>query len=105
MKFSIKDFFGKCDQIRHFLWVCSDLLKKPLIKNFIFLCSDINLGLSSRQSLFQLYLAHAFYGLRTSKEGVCPWPISLDSAGSHNFPDVSIFSEEFENFYTIFKEP
>ena len=34
MKFSIKDFFSKCDQIR-------SLLKKSLMKNFIFLCSEI----------------------------------------------------------------
>ena len=39
MKFSIKDFFSKCDQIRNFLcflriWV--HLLKKSLIENFIF---------------------------------------------------------------------
>ena len=34
MKFSIKDFFGKYDQIRSFLW--SRLLSKSLMKNFIF---------------------------------------------------------------------
>ena len=39
MKFSIKDFFSKCDQIRSPLWIWSHLLKKSLIKNFIFLCS------------------------------------------------------------------
>ena len=39
MKFSIKDFFSKCDQIRSFLRIWSHLLKKPLMKNFIFLCS------------------------------------------------------------------
>ena len=33
MKFSIKDFFSKCDQIRSFL-------KKSLMENFIFLCSE-----------------------------------------------------------------
>ena len=36
MKFSIKDFFRKCDQIRRFLWICSHLLKKSLMENFIF---------------------------------------------------------------------
>ena len=36
MKFSIKDFFSKCDQIRSFLWIWSHLLKKSLMKNFIF---------------------------------------------------------------------
>ena len=36
MKFYIKDFFSKCDQIRSFLRICSHLLKKSLMENFIF---------------------------------------------------------------------
>ena len=36
MKFSIKDFFSKCDQIRSLLQICSHLLKKSLIVNFVF---------------------------------------------------------------------
>ena len=36
MKFSIKDFFIKCDQIRRKLRIWSHLLKKSLMKNFIF---------------------------------------------------------------------
>ena len=36
MKFSIKDFYSKCDQIRSFLPIWSDLLKKSLMKNLIF---------------------------------------------------------------------
>ena len=36
MKFSIKDFFSKCDKIRSFLRIWSHLLKKSLIENFIF---------------------------------------------------------------------
>ena len=36
MKFCIKDFFSKCDQIRSFLRIWSCLLKKSLIQNFIF---------------------------------------------------------------------
>ena len=36
MKFSIKDFFSKCDQIRSFLQIFSHLLKKSLMENFIF---------------------------------------------------------------------
>ena len=35
MKFSIKDFFSKCDQIRRFLQICSHLLKKSLMENLI----------------------------------------------------------------------
>ena len=36
MKFSIEDFFSKCDQIRRKLLIWSHLLKKPLMENFIF---------------------------------------------------------------------
>ena len=36
MKFSIKDFFSKCDQIRSFLRIWSHLLNKSLMENFIF---------------------------------------------------------------------
>ena len=36
MKFSIKDFFSKCDQIRSFQRIWSPLLKKSLMENFIF---------------------------------------------------------------------
>ena len=36
MKFSIKGFFSKCDQIRRKLWIWSHLLKKSFMENFIF---------------------------------------------------------------------
>ena len=36
IKFSIMNFFGKCDQIRSFLCIWSHLLKKLLMENFIF---------------------------------------------------------------------
>ena len=36
MKFFIKAFFSNCDQIRSFLLICSYLLKKSLLENFIF---------------------------------------------------------------------
>ena len=39
MKFSIKDFFSKCDQMRSSLRIWSHLLKKSLMENFHFLCS------------------------------------------------------------------
>ena len=39
MKFSIKDFLSKFDQIRSFLRIGSHLLKTSLMENFIFLCS------------------------------------------------------------------
>ena len=36
IKFSIKDFFSKSDQIRSFPRISSHLLKKSLMENFIF---------------------------------------------------------------------
>ena len=36
MKFSIKNFSSKCDQIHRKLWIWSHLLKKSLTENFIF---------------------------------------------------------------------
>ena len=36
MKFTIKDFFSKCDQICSFLRIWSHLLKESLMENFVF---------------------------------------------------------------------
>ena len=36
MKFTIKDFFRKCDQLRSFQHIWSQLLNKSLMENFIF---------------------------------------------------------------------
>ena len=36
MKFSVKDFFSKCDQIHRKLRILSDLLKNYLMENIIF---------------------------------------------------------------------
>ena len=41
MKFPIKDLFSKCEHIRSFLRIWSYLLKKSLMKNFIF-CAVVN---------------------------------------------------------------
>ena len=41
MKFSIKDFSSKCDQIRSFLQIWSHLLEKYLMENFIFCTVNI----------------------------------------------------------------
>ena len=45
MKFSLKDFLSKCDQIRSILRIWSDLLKKSLTENFIF-CAEYLANLS-----------------------------------------------------------
>ena len=43
MKFSIKDFFSKCDRIRRKLRIWSHLLKKSLMENLVF-CVVIRLN-------------------------------------------------------------
>ena len=49
MKFSIKDFFSKCNQIRRKLRIWSHLLKKSLMGNFVF-CAVLVIG----RSLFEV---------------------------------------------------
>ena len=41
IKFSIRNFSSKCDQIRSFTWILLHLQKKFLVENFIF-CAAIN---------------------------------------------------------------
>ena len=41
MKFSIKDFFSKCDEIHSFLRILLHLRKKSLMENFIFCEVDV----------------------------------------------------------------
>ena len=50
MKFSIKDFFSKCDQIRKKLQIWSHLLKKSLMENFIFVAVICTVGTCSNCS-------------------------------------------------------
>ena len=42
VKFSIKGFFSKCDQIRSLLRIWSHLLKKSLMENFIFCAMKVS---------------------------------------------------------------
>ena len=49
MKFCIKEFFGKCNQIRRKLRIWSHLLKKPLMENVIF-CEVLSVGISSTET-------------------------------------------------------
>ena len=60
MKFSIKDFFSKCDQIRRKLRIWSHLLNKSLMENFIFYAVSYELvincfwGIDDRQKALSL---------------------------------------------------
>ena len=72
MKFSIKDFFTKCDEICRKLRIWPHLLKKTLIKNFIFcaafwlranIIEELTLLISKRKSQLCLF---------PSLRGKCP---------------------------------
>ena len=67
MKFSTKDFFSKCDQISRKLQIWSHLLKKSLMKNFIFV-PYITKHLAQNYELKQadLFYANLFTSLEAS---------------------------------------
>ena len=59
MRFFIKDFFSKCDQIRRKLRIWSHLLKKSLMENFIFCAApqqsnDIDCGVYLCVNIYKL---------------------------------------------------
>ena len=57
MKFSMKNFFSKCEQIRRNLRIWSHLLKKSLMENFIFCAvQDNGQYLQSNQNYFSITL-------------------------------------------------
>ena len=69
MKFNIKNFFSKCDQICSILRICSHLMRKSLMENFIFcacvLFSAVYTNRESQPSLYpiclmKLYLVHKY---------------------------------------------
>ena len=67
MKFSIKNFFSKCDQIRRFLRIWSHLLKKSSMEKFIF-CAviNVNLGMSPHDYLNKINMQQDRENVRMS---------------------------------------
>ena len=59
MKFSIKDFFSKCDQIRRKLRIWSNLLKKSLMEKFVF-CAVVALEKYQITSWYKVALKNMF---------------------------------------------
>ena len=51
MKFFLKDFFSQCDQIRGFLRIWLNLLKKSQMENFIFCAGIIFHGFDTKMAL------------------------------------------------------
>ena len=61
IKFSIKDFFSKCDQIRRKLQIWSHLLKKSLIENFDFCAEKLNQNRSLLVFFIRIYISISHY--------------------------------------------
>ena len=58
MKFSIKDFCSNCDQIRRNMRIWSHLLKKSLIKSFIFCAFYVKSVLETSSSVYFVDIFH-----------------------------------------------
>ena len=56
IKFAIKDFFSKCDQIRKKLRIWSHLLKKSLMENFIFCAVLLQISIIMPRDFFIYYI-------------------------------------------------
>ena len=63
MKFSIKDFLSKCDQIRRKLRIWSHLQKKSLMENFIFCAVSVIYDIAFPLKEFSVGV-HENYGIR-----------------------------------------
>ena len=68
MKFSIKDYFSKYDQIHRKLQIWSHLLRKSLMENFIFLRCEFIAGVTSYDLRVTFIARVASYFLNTSYE-------------------------------------
>ena len=107
MKFFIRDFFTKCDQICSLLRICSHLLKKSLKENFIF-CAvvleedergcDYWLILCQRSNWFRCFskycriLKRIGINLKISTKWVKTWRLSLHEKSSYSEFFWSVFS-------------
>ena len=63
-KFTIRDFFSKCDQTRRFLRIWSHFLKKFLMENFLF-CAVVF-------ALWSCFLVNSWRGVYMKKSRLLP---------------------------------
>ena len=100
MKFSINDFFSKCDQIRRKLWIWSHLLKKSLMENFHFLCSGhqqffqhkrMHLGICKKS--YHIYMINPFHAT-----GLFPYLLKW---GYRNQAGIYLFKANNRNTRTM----
>ena len=89
MKFSIKDFFSKCDQNRSFLQTWSHLMKKSLMETS-FLCSELCLIRLSRSKSLN------FSSLRIyCRQSLCVKSVRIWSYSGPYFPAFGLNTERY----------
>ena len=73
MKFFIKDFFSKCDQISSFLRIWSHLMKRSLIKNFIFCAMKVLMSITYLLYKFPTNFLHFSIFILSGENGKSLW--------------------------------
>ena len=104
MKFSIKEFFSTCDQIRWRLWIWSHLLKKSLMENFIF-C----VVLAKQIGIYDLSNWITFLNFKTSLVIALPLPtrerhLRLVEKKSIKFRWMKSLAENLIEFFSFFNK-
>ena len=79
MKFSIKDFFSKCDQIRIFLQIWSHLQKKSWIKIPFFVCSVFSFYIPWKNLKTRNFLMFSKIVEKDQQHGMGQWDILVHS--------------------------
>ena len=96
MKFSVRDFFSKCDKIRNFLRIWSHLMKKSLMENFIFRAVIIGISLvnvnksSSTESPNRLWKVY-----RNIQESTCQFISVANPKTQIYWPDKILLFADF----------
>ena len=85
MKFSIKDFFNKCDQMRSFLRIWSHLLKKSSMKNFFFWAERRPMPRGYQWSRKLFWTLNMFKGMKNSFKHLW-WSIFVKEITTSNTP-------------------
>ena len=97
MKFSMKDFLSKYDQIRSFLRIWSYLLKTTLMENFIFYVMNVN------KNLIKLFRKNIFFSYLPFIDNEAIRKLFFLNFGStrYAFEYVSGFFNTFWNFFNL----
>ena len=99
MKFSIRDFFSKYDQIRSFLRIRSHLLKKSSMENFIFCVANVLLVYSIMFVILVIKQLHK----QLKSVSFHPWNISfINIFNRYRRWDLSMFFFEIPSLRQVY---